>query len=323
LGARRRRSDGLIYEFFSKRRKKADLADISDVYQYDSVPNPLRVQIQQILVDAIGPQYEIDPYAMSVPRHHPAAWEQIHKILCRELGRHRLVETNYSVHVEGVLRYLGTCSGEEFVDTLELLCRTIEIVISPIGEHARKERGIQQSPSSAIEEINYRMREAGFGFAYQDGQIYRLDSEFTHEEVIKPALRILSGENFRGAQDEFIEAHRHYRKNENEQAIVWAGKAFESALKSICEMKRWPYEKGARALDLLKVIRSHGLWPDYLDGSFDQLISTLGSGLPKMRNDAGAHGQGLVPRDVPSYVAGYAINLCAAKIVLLAEAANN
>jgi hypothetical protein len=62
------------------------------------------------------------------------------------------------------------------------------------------------------------------------------------------------------------------------------------------------------------------LWPDYLDASFDQLIATLSSGLPKVRNDAAAHGQGAEIRNTPPYVAAYALHLAAAKIVLIAEA---
>ena len=70
----------------------------------------------------------------------------------------------------------------------------------------------------------------------------------------------------------------------------------------------------------LKVVRAHGLLPDYLDASFDQLVATLKSGLPKVRNQVGAHGQGAIPRETPDYVAAYALHLAAAKILFLVEA---
>jgi hypothetical protein len=143
-----------------------------------------------------------------------------------------------------------------------------------------------------------------------------------HQEVIKPALNLLKGKNFAGAQDEFLTAHQHYRAGEYEQSIVWAARAFESTLKGVCVTRGWPFEKGARATDLLKIVRSQGLWPDYLDASFDQLIATLASGLPKVRNDAGGHGQGPDPRTVPRFVAAYALNLAAAKMTLVVEAAS-
>jgi hypothetical protein len=64
----------------------------------------------------------------------------------------------------------------------------------------------------------------------------------------------------------------------------------------------------------------NGLLPDYLGQSFDQLIATLQSGLPKVRNEVAGHGQGATPRETPGYVAGYALHLAAVNIVLLVEA---
>jgi hypothetical protein len=132
----------------------------------------------------------------------------------------------------------------------------------------------------------------------------------------------LSAPEYEGARDEFLSAHRHYRNGDHEEAITEAAKSFESTMKAICDRKGWAYVKGARASDLLKVLRARSLWPDYLDGSFDQLIATLNSGLPQVRNDIGAHGQGTTKRETPAYVAAYALHLAAAKIVLMAEAAD-
>ena len=66
-------------------------------------------------------------------------------------------------------------------------------------------------------------------------------------------------------------------------------------MKVICDLKNWPYEKGARASDLIKVLRREGLFPEFAEQSFDQLVATLKSGLPSLRNEAGGHGQGAEP----------------------------
>lgn len=139
---------------------------------------------------------------------------------------------------------------------------------------------------------------------------------------MKPALVLLSDPRFKGAEEEFRSAHAHYRAGEYEDAIVDANRAFESTMKTICDIKGkgWEYPTGARASDLIRIVRRNGLLPDYLNQSFDQLISTLQSGLPKVRNEAGGHGQGAAPRSTPGYVAGYALHLAAANIVLLVEA---
>ncbi|KEQ51413.1 STM4504/CBY_0614 family protein [Sphingobium chlorophenolicum] len=311
----------MIYELLSRRKKKFDRSGVRDVYQYDTVPGKLRVQVQQILIDAIGPQYRVDAYAISGPAHNPEAWEVIHKILCRELGRHRLTDSSYSLHNEGVLNYLGTANAEDFIDALEVCCRVIDITIGKWNSGQLQMHGVKQDSASALQEINYRLKESALGYEYADGQMIRMDSEYTHEELIKPALVLLSGKHFEGAQEEFLDAHKEYRAGNYQKAIVSCAKSFESALKVVCKIKGWPYEKGARASDLLRRVRSEGLWPDYLDGSFDQLLATLTSGLPKVRNDAGAHGQGPERRTVPPYVAAYALQLCAAKIKLIAAAA--
>ena len=84
--------------------------------------------------------------------------------------------------------------------------------------------------------------------------------------------------------------------------------------------RRWEYQQGAGASDLLKVVRKNELLPSYLDASFDQLAATLKSGLPKVRNEEGSHGQGATPRETPGYVTSYALHLAAANILFLAEA---
>ena len=107
----------------------------------------------------------------------------------------------------------------------------------------------------------------------------------------------------------------NYRAGETKDAITDANNAFESTLKTICEQRCWQYVPGARVSDLLNVMRKNGLLPDYLDASFEQLVATLKSGLPKVRNEVGTHGQGTSPRETPDYVAAYALHLAAANIL--------
>ncbi len=101
-----------------------------------------------------------------------------------------------------------------------------------------------------------------------------------------------------------------------------AANALESTFKAIFDDKGWDYNKGSRISDLVKVAKANGLWPDYLDNSFDQLVATLQNGLPKIRDNDASHGQGAIPKEVPSYLAAYALHLAASKIVFLVSAAN-
>ncbi len=308
----------MIFDLFSLRKKKKELSGQSDVYQYGDASNSLRVQIQQILIDAMGPHCKTDHYGNVRRAHNPDAWQLVHKTLCRELGVHQLDSS--SLEGDQFINFIGRADADAFVDAVELCVRWIDRIAKPMPEYGRQPLGIVQEPQEALDEINYRFRQASFGYQFEDGEVFRVDSQFTHEELVKPALKILNEDGFQGPQAEFLEAHRKYRSGEYEQSVVEAGKAFESSLKVICDKNSWSYHNGARTGDLLKVVRAKGLWPDYLDGSFDQLVATLASGLPKVRNDAGAHGQGSEVRTVPAYIAHYALNLCAAKLALLAQA---
>ena len=148
-----------------------------------------------------------------------------------------------------------------------------------------------------------------------------MDSQYVHAEVVKPALALLSGQDFEGPRQEFLAAHQHYRTGEHRQAVAMAANAVESTLKAIFDQKDWDYQKGARISDLVKVAKANALWPDYLDASFDQLVATLQSGLPKIRDNDASHGQGATPKNVPGYIAAYALHLAASNILFITEAA--
>ena len=308
----------MIFELFSQRTREAEADNKPDVYQYDTVPAALRVQVQQILKDAVGPYYIPAAYDMHTYYHNPAAWDFIAKTLRRERGVHELARGETAA--SEVLNFIGGADVQGFIDAVEVCVRVIDKVISKWGDHDRERKGIEQSPTDAIEELNYRFRQAQLGYQFAEGQAFRIDSELAHDEMVKPALRILSRSEYEGAQEEFLGAHRHYRNGEYEEAISEASKAFESTLKITCDLNRWEYAKGARASDLLKIVRAGGLWPNYLDASFDQLLATLTSGLPKVRNEQSAHGQGGQRRTTPPYVAAYALHLAAAKIIFISEA---
>jgi hypothetical protein len=207
-----------------------------------------------------------------------------------------------------------------WLDVVELTFRLLERAASDYTRQQRDAVSIKIPVHMAVEELNERFRRAGFGYRYEKGKLIRADSEFIHQEVTRPALLFLSDSRFAGAEQEFRSAHDHLKAGEYKDCCVDALNALESTMKAICNAKGWKYEKGARASDLMKILRRERLFPDFADLSFDQLFATLKSGLPTVRNEAGGHGQGATPVEVPAYVAVYALNLCASKICFLVEA---
>ena len=312
-----------IIDLYSYRKKVAE-GETPDVFIYDELPRHLRVQIIHIWRDAIGKYYVNSPYPVYSPcASHPQtqnneAWEFIHKAFAKELGEFDLgIEPKVDSRCENY--FLNCQSVEIALDLIELTFFYIHKIAREFSKSERAYHGIKITANDAITELNERFRRASVGYRFEDGKIFRINSELIHAEIVKPALRLLQNPGFEGPCEEFMSAYTHYRNGQSKDAITDANNAFESTLKAICDQRRWEYSQGSRSSDLLRVVKNSGLLPDYLDKSFDQLVATLKSGLPKVRNKESAHGQGAVPRETPDYVAAYALHLSAAKILFLIE----
>lgn len=137
---------------------------------------------------------------------------------------------------------------------------------------------------------------------------------------MKPTLAVLRGDGFKGANEEFLQAHEHYRHGRHKECLVDALKAFESTMKAICKMQGWPNQPNDTAKALIGTCLSNGLIPPYLESQIGSLRSLLESGIPTVRNKLGGHGQGADPTVVPEYLARYSLNLTATSILFLVEA---
>lgn len=303
-----------VIETFSKRRRRLERAGKSDVYRYDVLPEPFRVQVIYIWRDAIGPYYL--PSLSRFNRQENGYWRIIHDTLAREKGTFALAKGDNPQ--ERCQRSLLNAPVEDALALIELSFRVIDRIIR--GEPGiRREFGLVD-PDDAIQELNIRFREHGIGYEYEGGELVRIDSQYVHEEAVRPAISLLHDANFRGAEEEFLRAHQHYRQGNHKEAIGEALKAFESTMKAICAARKWPVPPNATAWPLIDVIFKNGLLPAELLSHFNALRSVMESGLPTVRNKAGGHGQGAQVVDVPSYVAAYALHLAASNIVFLVEA---
>ena len=308
--------NSMIVRLYSDRLKDAAKAGQEDVYQYENLPSKLRVQVRRVSAKALG---DASIYELGDTKPNEAAGF-IRETLCDAKGRDNLGGDRQDPLAD-LLYYIEHGDAEGFLDAIDVGATVLDHYIRQNQTEQRDRWGATLDASDAIDEINFRFRDAGVGFQIAAGKIVRVDSQYAHAEMIKPALSLLNVKGFEGPQSEFLTAHEHYTAGRHKEAVTEAAKAFESLMKAVCDQKGWAYNKGARASDLLKVLRPHKLWPEYLDPSFDQLLATLTSGLPKVRNDTSAHGQGAVPTTAPSYVASYALHLAAAKMILIAEAA--
>jgi hypothetical protein len=148
----------------------------------------------------------------------------------------------------------------------------------------------------------------------------RVDSQIIHTEVVKPALQFLSSKDFKGANQEFLSAHEHYRNRKFKECLNDCLKAFESTMKSICTKRRWTHQPNDTAKPLLDIIFQRALIPAFMQSHFTGLRATLEAGVPTVRNKLAGHGQGTSPVEVPGFVAAYALHLTATNILFLVQA---
>jgi hypothetical protein len=255
-------------------------------------------------VDAIGPD--------------PKAWQFIHDTMAREMGVFHLWGKGGVAYFEACKQFLLGAPTLQALDIIELSFHVIGEIrkVTQIGYWSR----LKQTPQDAVEELNYRLKEHGVGYQFIEDQIVRVDSQYVHSEVIKPALSLLNAAGFDGASEEFLRAHEHYREGRLGEAMSDALKAFESTMKAVCEKNGWGYRGSDTAKALIKTVLDNGLVPRYMETHLAGLRNTLEAGLPTVRNKNSGHGQGLLAKKVPDYFAGYALHLAATNIVFLVEA---
>lgn len=223
-----------IFDLFSKRQKRLR-GEVPDVYSYDEIPKPLRVQIVHILREILGNEREYEAYDPMREKYlHTQVREVygiINKILCREYGVFSLVEHSNN-SISDVFQFLlEEQDSEKVLDVIELSFRFIDMNVRDGA--FRRYSNPSKTADSAINELNARFKQHGIGFEFKDRMIIRVDSEFVHAEAVRPALRLLSGELFKAANTEFLTTHEHYRHARHKDALTWALKSLESAMKAI------------------------------------------------------------------------------------------
>jgi hypothetical protein len=283
------------------------------------MPEPLRIQIIHIWHESIGnPQTDYGGESLE-------SYQAIAQILRKEWGVFALTADNSYPHDKArtyseLLQRFGTEKDiDKALDIVELSCRTLDILIRGRGWIQGKDAS--EIADNAIDEINARFREHAVGYQYSDGQIIRIDDDFTHEEIVKPALAILRDPIYRSAQAEFLKAHEHYRKAEYSDALIECCKAFESTMKIICANRSWSVDKNATASALVKACLDRGLVPEFWQGHISGLKNILESAIPTPRNKLGGHGAGSAQgHDVSDELAGYVLNMTASTISFLAKA---
>jgi hypothetical protein len=213
----------MAFDIFSKRDTRRGQPD--DVYQYEEIPSPAKVQIVHLWKRAIGDGSEYN--------RSKEVYCEICNTLREEYGVFHLCGER-NKHISGfnelVAFFLQEKDIKRCLDAIELTMRA--------SQRGWRDEGTLR-PVKAQHTLNIRLREAAVGYQFDGGEIIRVDSQLIHAEVVKPAIRYLSDPVFRGANDEFMEAHKNYRSGDYKACLVEALKSFESTMKVICQARGW------------------------------------------------------------------------------------
>ena len=310
----------VMANIFSKRQKKIR-GEVIDVYQYEELPDALRVQLIQIIKDSIGHPANYNSHYSS-PNEADRVYIHIHSILTREYGVFSLYE-NANNDFEALAAFLlGENNIEKCLDLIELCLINLE---KHVKVNAIQFRDITyQSVDDAIEEINERFKEHGVGYQYESGQIIRVDSQIIHADIIKPTLYFLTKEPlFLGPNEEFLSAYEHYRHKRYKESLNDCLKSFESLMKSIHIKNNWTYNNSDTASKLINSCLNNNLIPSYLQSQFTSLKTMLETGISTIRNRNSGHGQGAESKDVPKEMVSYMLHLTATNLLFLCKCEEN
>lgn len=171
-------------------------------------------------------------------------WDMIHDRFAREKGLKQLGQ--YEANGIGygkpnIELYILNTNVEDALDLLDFSFHIMDVSLRELQPNQPDFGGTDALISHAIEELNYRFNQHNLGYEFVNGNIIRIDHKLLHQEVIKPALRLLYEEGFEGAEEEFRNAFEKRKKGDNRNAIIEAGRAFESTIKTICDKKGYIY----------------------------------------------------------------------------------
>lgn len=296
-----------MFDLYSQRIKNKQ--GEPEVYEYEVFSQQFRNQVFYIISDV---------FDCAERNGRRGFWESFHGSFAREIGLKALSSYGQYNDRRKTEQFVSEASEEDFLDLVDYAFHIIHRM--SCDPNLQYHSQMMERIKAAMTELNYRFTRHNLGYEFVNGEILRKDNELLHQEVIKPALKLLLEAGFEGAEQEFLEAFEHRRKGENKDAMADALKAFESTMKAICAGCSYPYnpEKNT-AKDLIVILEKSGFYPTYMNSHISALRTTLESGLPTLRNKKAGHGQGETIVVVSDEFAEYALNLAATNIVLLVK----
>ena len=311
----------MTFQTYSERRRLAQKVGEPEIYVYIEFSKQFRHQVSMAVEEGIGRYHVYSGHEWGSISEANDVWNFLHKTCVKEVFSYTEFNKNRDLR-ENFRRYMMEIKNtDDLLSVLEVGLKMLGVV-SQIKGGDLQIRGADISGESAIAEINQRFKQHSLGYNFENGIIIREDSKIFHAEVVKPALYLLQNKIYEKPNEEYMVSHRHYREGLFKDCITAANRSFESMLKCICEKENWSYQPSDRASDLITVVSKSGLFTHAFDKGLSSYVAMLKTGLPEIRNNAGAHGDGPKSLAITVHIARYALNLTAANLLFIAECYN-
>jgi hypothetical protein len=167
-----------VIETYARRRQRETGEGLPEVYDYESIPDGLRVQVCYILDDSIGTFWKPRPVVGGMrPPHNNDAWQWLCGTMCREFGLASLGK-GLTERDQCHDWLINQDSVDSWLSLVELGLGYVDDVMRGI---TRLEGfGAQHHADDAISEFNSRCRSAALGYQFDGGKIIRVDSQLLH-----------------------------------------------------------------------------------------------------------------------------------------------
>jgi hypothetical protein len=282
------------------------------------IPDEVRHRILLVLEDAV----------VNASGHFELFLSQIERLLLKRYGF--LAQSGYVAARRSqnpVVEYFACCDEGQFLYLLEVcfeqevLCGKQNIVdeinkifrqtgigyhFTPFVEHEKKTEAW----------IVPGWKQKGIAKDYEYPKAIRSADVLIQQSITEPTLTLLSDARLKVANSEMLQAQKALRAGEYDDAITLSASAFESLLKTICDIKNWYYDKDRDTCStLIGICRKNALFPPFYSTSFES-IGTI-------RNKLGdAHGRGPVRTNTAQLEhAEHMLNVTSASMLFLARLA--
>jgi len=280
-----------------------------DIYKYDKLPDTVKRQIIAVWFELLN----------KFPAFDRGKSDKFFAVVAKELWvkyeDFESIRNDRSVS-DSVCIFFG--EQQDIKKCIEI----IELVFFCFGQFYRVDvyvnAGLDYDIHKAKAKLNAVFQEHSVGYEFRGDKIFRIDSGVMHKEVVAPAMALLNEPYLKGANEEFLKAHEHFRHARYGECINECLKAFESTMKAICQKRGWRYNQTDTAKSLLTACEQNGLVPSFMQSSLSGLRSVL-ENVATVRNKLSGHGQGTQQVQISEEVAAFVIHSTGANILFLAS----